>query len=93
MHLITKVGEDHFSKYAYKYLQESGIDSFTIFQTEIEPTGSSISYLADKTQNNITATYLGAITLLPCKRLISHCLILVKLTCYYCKGKLILMLM
>ena len=60
MHLITKVGEDHFSKYAYKYLQESGIDSFTIFQTEIEPTGSSISYLADKTQNNITATYLGA---------------------------------
>ena len=41
-------------------LQESGIDSFTIFQTEIEPTGSSISYLADKTQNNITATYLGA---------------------------------
>ncbi|TBL30963.1 ribokinase, partial [Klebsiella oxytoca] len=36
------------------------IDSFTIFQTEIEPTGSSISYLADKTQNNITATYLGA---------------------------------
>lgn len=60
VHLITKVGEDHFSKYAYKYLQESGIDSFTIFQTEIEPTGSSISYLADKTQNNITATYLGA---------------------------------
>lgn len=60
VHLITKVGEDHFSKYAYKYLQESGIDSFTIFQTEIESTGSSISYLADKTQNNITATYLGA---------------------------------
>lgn len=60
VHLITKVGEDHFSKYAYKYLQESGIDSFTIFQTDIEPTGSSISYLADKTQNNITATYLGA---------------------------------
>ncbi|SUC00830.1 carbohydrate kinase/trancriptional regulator [Proteus vulgaris] len=60
VHLITKVGEDHFSKYAYKYLQESGIDSFTIFQTETEPTGSSISYLADKTQNNITATYLGA---------------------------------
>lgn len=60
VHLITKVGEDHFSKYAYKYLQESGIDSFTIFQTEIEPTGSSISYLADETQNNITATYLGA---------------------------------
>lgn len=60
VHFITKVGEDHFSKYAYKYLQESGIDSFTIFQTETEPTGSSISYLADKTQNNITATYLGA---------------------------------
>lgn len=60
VHLITKVGEDHFSKYAYKYLQESGIDSFTIFQTETEPTGSSISYLADKTHNNITATYLGA---------------------------------
>ncbi|WP_300001466.1 PfkB family carbohydrate kinase [uncultured Cedecea sp.] len=60
VHLLTKVGEDHFSKYAYKYLQASGIESFTVFQTEAEPTGSSISYLANETHNNITATYLGA---------------------------------
>lgn len=60
VHLLTKVGEDHFSKYAYKYLQASGIESFTIFQTDTEPTGSSISYLANETHNNITATYLGA---------------------------------
>ena len=43
---------------------------YYFFQTEIEPTGSSISYLADKTQNNITATYLGRTIHSQIKRLI-----------------------
>lgn len=60
VHLVTKVGNDHFKNYAYKYLQESGIDSFTIFESDSEPTGSSVTYLANKTKDNLTATYLGA---------------------------------
>ncbi|WED24028.1 PfkB family carbohydrate kinase [Vibrio sp. JC009] len=60
VHLITKVGNDPFNKYAYKHLKESGIDSFTIFQSDTEPTGSSVTYLAEETKNNITASYFGA---------------------------------
>lgn len=60
VHLITKVGNDSFNKYAYKHVKETGIDSFTIFQSSEEPTGSSVIYLAKETRTNLTATYLGA---------------------------------
>lgn len=62
VHFIAKVGCDHFSNYAHHHLVSSGIDSFTLYQSATEPTGSALTYLSQQTHGNITAAYLGANT-------------------------------
>ncbi|MGR5143273.1 PfkB family carbohydrate kinase [Photobacterium sp. DNB23_23_1] len=60
VHFITKIGNDHFNQFAYNNIKESGIESFTIFHSDSEPTGSSIIYLSDEEKSNLTAIYPGA---------------------------------
>lgn len=62
VHLIAKVGCDPFGQYAYNHLINSGIDSFTLYQTPTEPTGSALIYLSQETHGNLTTTYRGANT-------------------------------
>lgn len=60
VHFISKVGCDPFSQYAYNYLANSGIGSFTLYQTPTEPTGSALIYLSETSHSNLTTSYLGA---------------------------------
>lgn len=60
VHFVTKVGKDQFSQFAYNNLYSTGIHSFTIFQSETEPTGSALIYVSEVKGENMIAIYPGA---------------------------------
>lgn len=44
VHFVAKVGKDQFSNLAVEHLTRSAIHSYTLYQSESEPTGNAIIY-------------------------------------------------
>ena len=59
---VSKVGQDPFSQFAYDHLTSSEIHSFTLYQSETEPTGNAIIYVSQENGENMIAIYPGANT-------------------------------
>lgn len=62
VHFVAKVGSDPFSNLAIEYLTRSGIYSYTLYQSESEPTGNAIIYASQENGENMIAIYSGANT-------------------------------
>ncbi|HBW2224498.1 TPA: DeoR family transcriptional regulator [Klebsiella quasipneumoniae subsp. quasipneumoniae] len=62
VHFVSKVGKDQFSKMATEHLTLSEIDSFNLYQSDTEPTGSAIIYVSQDNGENMIAIYSGANT-------------------------------
>ncbi|MCC3720386.1 ribokinase [Rouxiella badensis] len=60
VHFVSKVGKDQFSQFAYEHLTSSEIHSFTLYQSETEPTGNAIIYVSQENGENMIAIYSGA---------------------------------
>lgn len=60
VHFITKVGTDQFSQFAHNHIASSQINSFTLYQSETEPTGSAVIYVSEEDGENMIAIYPGA---------------------------------
>ncbi|MFD3247260.1 ribokinase [Rahnella aquatilis] len=60
VHFVSKVGKDQFSQFAYDHLTSSEIHSFTLYQSETEPTGNAIIYVSQENGENMIAIYSGA---------------------------------
>ncbi|MGQ5290853.1 ribokinase [Pectobacterium actinidiae] len=60
VHFVSKVGKDQFSQFAYDHLASSDILSFTLYQSETEPTGNAIIYVSQQNGENMIAIYPGA---------------------------------
>ncbi|RLM25167.1 ribokinase [Brenneria alni] len=60
VHFVSKVGKDQFSQFAYDHLASSEIRSFTLYQSEDEPTGNAIIYVSQQDGENMIAIYSGA---------------------------------
>lgn len=60
VHFVSKVGKDQFSQFAYDHLSSSDIHSFTLYQSELEPTGNAIIYVSQQNGENMIAIYPGA---------------------------------
>lgn len=60
VHFVSKVGKDQFSQFAYDHLTSSEIHSFTLYQSETEPTGNAIIYVSQQNGENMIAIYSGA---------------------------------
>lgn len=60
VHFVSKVGKDQFSQFAYDHLSSSEIHSFTLYQSETEPTGNAIIYVSQEKGENMIAIYSGA---------------------------------
>jgi ribokinase len=60
VHFVSKVGKDQFSQFAYDHLTSSEIHSFTLYQSETEPTGNAIIYVSQQNGENMIAIYPGA---------------------------------
>lgn len=57
---VTKIGRDQFSDFAYKNLHGTNINSFSIFQSESEPTGNALIYVSEENKDNMIAIFPGA---------------------------------
>ncbi|MFH3733460.1 PfkB family carbohydrate kinase, partial [Acinetobacter baumannii] len=62
VHFVAKVGKDQFSHLAADHLTRSDIHSFTLYQSESEPTGNAIIYVSQENGENMIAIYSGANT-------------------------------
>lgn len=60
VHFVSKVGKDQFSQFAFKHLENSDIHSFTLYQSDLKPTGNAIIYVSEENGENIIAIYPGA---------------------------------
>ncbi|PWC11718.1 ribokinase [Brenneria roseae subsp. americana] len=60
VHFVSKVGKDQFSQFAYDHLASSEILSFTLYQSETEPTGNAIIYVSQQNGENMIAIHPGA---------------------------------
>lgn len=60
VHFVSKVGKDQFSQFAFDHLSASEIHSFTLYQSETEPTGNAIIYVSQQDGENMIAIYSGA---------------------------------
>jgi len=60
VHFVSKVGKDQFSQFAYDHLTSSEIHSFTLYQSDTEPTGNAIIYVSQENGENMIAIYSGA---------------------------------
>lgn len=60
VHFVSKVGKDQFSQFAYDHLSSSDIHSFTLYQSDSEPTGNAIIYVSEQDGENMIAIYPGA---------------------------------
>lgn len=60
VHFVAKVGKDHFSDFAFNHLQNSGIYSFTLYQSDSEPTGNALIYVSQLDGENMIAICPGA---------------------------------
>lgn len=60
VHFVSKVGKDQFSQFAYEHLTSCEIHSFTLYQSETEPTGNAIIYVSQENGENMIAIYSGA---------------------------------
>ncbi len=59
-HFIFKVGKDQFSAFAMNHIIQSGITSYSAYQTDKAPTGSALIYVSAVDGDNIIAIYPGA---------------------------------
>ncbi|HFY9391717.1 TPA: ribokinase, partial [Salmonella enterica subsp. enterica serovar Typhimurium] len=55
-----KVGKDQFSAFAMNHIIQSGITSYSAYQTDKAPTGSALIYVSAVDGDNIIAIYPGA---------------------------------
>ncbi|MEB0866456.1 PfkB family carbohydrate kinase [Citrobacter youngae] len=62
VHFVAKVGKDQFSNLAADHLTRSDILSYTLYQSESEPTGNAIIYVSQENGENMIAIYSGANT-------------------------------
>lgn len=53
VHFATKVGKDQFNQFARNHLDSSGIESFSIYETDETTTGSAVIYVNDTGENFI----------------------------------------
>ena len=53
VHFATKVGKDQFNQFAKNHFDASGIESFSIYETEEATTGSAVIYVNDAGENFI----------------------------------------
>ncbi|MBE8614393.1 hypothetical protein CYG68_18685 [Morganella morganii] len=60
VHFIFKVGKDQFSAFALNHIIQSGINSYSAYQTDDAPTGSALIYVSAEDGDNIIAIYPGA---------------------------------
>ncbi len=60
VHFVAKVGKDQFSQMATDHLVLSDIHSFNLYQSNTEPTGSAIIYVAEDNGENMIAVHSGA---------------------------------
>jgi len=60
VHFVAKVGKDQFSQFAYDHLSSSDIHSFTLYQSETEPTGNAIIFVSQEDGENMIAIHPGA---------------------------------
>jgi sugar/nucleoside kinase (ribokinase family) len=54
------VGKDQFSQLAADHLNASEIHSYTLYQSDSEPTGNAIIYVSQENGENMIAIYSGA---------------------------------
>lgn len=59
-HFIAKVGADQFSSYAADFLETSGIQSSTIYQSDEHPTGTALIFVDQGSGENMIAITPGA---------------------------------
>lgn len=60
VHFVAKVGKDQFSQFAHDHLSSSKINSFTLYQSDKEPTGNAVIYVSEEDGENMIAVYSGA---------------------------------
>ncbi len=60
VHLAIKLGMDEFSEKARKYITNTEVSSFTIFENEIASTGIAIVWVSSTTGDNMISIDLGA---------------------------------
>ncbi|MFM2479188.1 ribokinase [Celerinatantimonas sp. MCCC 1A17872] len=60
VHFVAKVGKDHFSNVAFEHLENSGIHSFTLYQSDSDPTGNALIYVSQNDGENMIAICPGA---------------------------------
>ncbi|GJL36248.1 ribokinase [Enterobacter hormaechei] len=60
VHFAAKVGKDQFSQLAADHLNASEIHSYTLYQSDSEPTGNAIIYVSQENGENMIAIYSGA---------------------------------
>lgn len=60
VHFVAKVGKDHFSNVAFEHLESSGIQSFTLYQSDSAPTGNALIYVSQSDGENMIAICPGA---------------------------------
>lgn len=60
VHFVAKVGKDHFSNFAFQHLENSGIYSFTLYQSDQQPTGNALIYVSQADGENMIAICPGA---------------------------------
>ncbi len=53
VHFATKVGKDQFNQFAKNHFDSSGIESFSLYETEQAATGSAVIYVNDGGENII----------------------------------------
>ncbi|KES16119.1 Sugar kinase, ribokinase family [Gilliamella apis SCGC AB-598-P17] len=60
VHFVAKVGTDQFNQFAHDHLSSSKINSFTLYQSDKEPTGNAVIYVSEENGENMIAIYPGA---------------------------------
>lgn len=60
VHFVSKVGKDQFSEFAFRHLENSGIYSFTLYQSDTQSTGNALIYVSQSDGENMIAINPGA---------------------------------
>jgi ribokinase len=60
VHFFAKVGNDDFSQFARNHLTSSGMDTYTLYQTDQASTGSAVIYVSEENGENVIAIAPGA---------------------------------